>query len=265
MLELIDSHCHIHDSDYDFIVEDVLTQAARRGVKTMICVASNIRASKEALAFSKRHKTCHASLGIHPHEAIKTLKQLHSDFRYLKKLARQALKSGRVVAIGECGLDYFYHKQEDVRRRQRRLFSWHLELAKELQLPVIGHIRNASSDFWSIYERCQVPMVWHSFTDGKESVKKALQYKDFYFGISGIMTFTKDQNQLDGARQIPLERMLLETDAPYLTPAPYRGKVNKPEYLPITGRFMAQLQGQDWSRVAKQTTANARQLFSLTK
>ena len=263
MEPLIDSHCHIHDSEYDFLIDDVLRRAAAQNIRAMICVGTDGRSSREALAFSQKQPACWASLGLHPHTAVQPLSSLKESFAALAELARKNRPNKRLVAIGECGLDYFYHQDADIRQRQCQLFAWQLELAGELGLPLILHVRNAYQDFWSLYESFRLPAVLHSFSDTVEQVEKGLAYSELYFGLNGIITFSKDEAQLAAARAIPIRRLLLETDAPYLTPAPYRGKINKPEYLRIISDFLANLRGEEAGVLARQTTANAGTLFGL--
>lgn len=261
MTSLIDTHCHIHDSEYEFIIDDVLDQAKIQKIETLICVGTDLRSSKEALSFSQTHPQCYASLGLHPHLATQSLTDLKLQFERLKELAYKFFKSKKLVAIGECGLDYFYHKDLRIRDRQKQLFRWQLDLAKELNLVLIFHIRNAFDDFWPIYEDYKLPAVIHSFSDSADQVKRGLNYENLYFGLNGIITFSKDQAQLQAAKLIPDHKLVLETDTPYLTPAPFRGKVNKPEYLRIICNFLADLRQVEADLLATQTTNNAKRLF----
>ncbi|MYB39791.1 TatD family deoxyribonuclease [Candidatus Saccharibacteria bacterium] len=261
MEPLVDTHCHIHDSEYDFIIDEVLAGAEEQGLAAMICVGTSLRSSFEAVEFAGRHGTCHAAVGIHPHAAAASEAELERDFSALTDLAGRS--RDRLVAVGECGLDYFYHSDPDVRRRQAELFRWHLKLAADLELPLIFHVRRAFEDFWPLYETSRPSGVLHSFSDAAEQVDRALETGRLYFGLNGIMTFSKDAGQLAAARAIPADRLLLETDAPYLTPVPFRGKINKPEYLRFILDFLARLRGEEAGRLAAATTANARSLFNL--
>ncbi len=263
MEALIDTHCHIHDSEYDFLIEDVLKQASLEQIKAMICVGTDERSSHEALAFAQAESTCRASLGLHPHLATQSLEQLKTALKTLSTLAHSNSNQKCLVAIGECGLDYFYHKEEAIRERQRQLCAWQMDLARELKLPLIFHVRQAWSDFWPLYDRYRLPGVLHSFSDITKEVEKALSYPQLYLGLNGIMTFSKDEQQLAAAKAIPASRLLLETDAPYLTPAPHRGKINKPEYLRIILDFLAALRGEQAADLARSTTQNAVTLFKL--
>lgn len=263
MEALVDTHCHIHDSEYDFLINEVLRESRQAGIVAMVCVGTNLRSSAEAGALAAQHRDCYASLGLHPHLAINPLGDLERDFAALTRLAAKQATSGRLVAIGECGLDYHYHTDAAIRSRQRELLGWHLKLAAELELPLIFHVRAAFDDFWPIYERFKPAGVLHSFSDSPKRVEQALRYDKLRFGLNGIMTFTKDERQLKAAEVIPLERLLLETDAPYLTPAPLRGKPNRPQYLRIILDFLASRRGETPAQLAHATTANARELFGI--
>ena len=130
-------------------------------------------------------------------------------------------------------------------------------------MPLIFHVRQAFEDFWSLYDKFKLPAVLHSFSDAQIQVEKGLKYQDLYFGLNGIMTFTRDQHQLEAARSIPATRLLLETDAPYLTPVPFRGKTNQPGYLRIILDFLARLRDEEADSLTRQTTLNARSLFGI--
>ena len=263
MEDLIDSHCHIHDSEYDFLIDEVLKESEKQRIVAMICVGTNLRSSLEAIEFSFKQKNCYASFGLHPHLAVGSLEELKADFNLLRELAVKHHQSGRLIAIGECGLDYFYHQDAKIRQRQREMLNWHLELAQDLNLPLIFHVRQAFDDFWSFYDAFKLGGVLHSFSDAPAQVSRGLKYPDLYFGLNGIMTFTKDESQLIAAKAIPSSRLLLETDAPYLTPKPFRGRINKPQHLRIILDFLARLRNEEEDFLAKKTTANARSLFRI--
>ena len=264
MPALIDSHCHIHDSSYDFVVDEVLKQAAAAQVVAMICVGTDIRSCYEAESFCANKDNCFYSLALHPHEAAKAeLEDLAGQWQRLTDLAKSAQASGKLVAIGECGLDYFYHQDKEIQAKQKQLLSWQLELAAELKLPVIFHVRQAFADFWPIYDQYQPPGVLHSFSDKPAQIEQLLARPQLYCGLNGIMTFSQAQDQLAAAKAVPLARLILETDAPYLSPAPLRGKVNSPANLPLIAKFLADLRQESFDQLAQATTANSQQLFRL--
>ena len=263
-LELIDSHCHIHDPDYGFVIDEVLSAADQAGVGGLVCVGTDYRSSLAALEFAPAHRGCWSTVALHPHEAAKApLAELDQQFQRLARLARD--RPERLVAVGECGLDYYYHPEGDVRQRQQVIFQWHLDLAAELDLPLIFHVRAATDDFGRLYRAAGCPAgVWHSFTEGLEvALKSQADWPRLYFGLNGIMTFSRQADQLKAAQRLDSSRILLETDAPYLTPKPFRGKVNRPENLRVICQWLADWRGQSSQDLAQQTTVNSRRLFKI--
>ena len=261
---LVDSHCHIHDSQYDFDLAAVWDGVKRANLCRLICVGTSLETSRMAVDFSVRHSLCYPSVGLHPHLAAElSVHQLQDQFRQLKALALKERR--RLVAIGECGLDYHYHQDLAVRQLQQVLLNWQLELAADLKLPLIFHIRSAFADFWPIYQLANQPAgVVHSFSDSL-AVAQVINtnYRQLYFGLNGIMTFSKNPDQLAAAKAIADDRLILETDSPYLTPVPFRGKINTPENLRIILDFIANLRGQSSGHLARLTTRNANNLFDL--
>lgn len=240
---------------------DVLERAHEAGVTEIINVGVTPEDSREALrlaqdkqwAAEKTGVRMYATAGVHPHEASlgdKALDIIHD-------------MAEDVVAIGECGLDYFHNDVSA--EKQEYMLRMQIEIALEHGLPVVFHVRDAWVDFFRIvadYPRLRG--VIHSFTGHVEQVGQALEHQgELYFGLNGIMTFTKDEAQLEAARQIPRERLLLETDCPFLAPTPYRGKRNEPAYLPYVDEFLATLYGLSADDLAKVTTQNAYQLFDI--
>lgn len=263
-LELVDSHCHIHDPAYDFVVDEVLAAARQAGVGKMVCVGTDYQSSLAALEFAPAHEGCWSTVALHPHEAAKApLADLKRQFQQLADRARA--RPAGLVAIGECGLDYYYHRDDGVRQRQQVIFQWHLALAAELDLPLIFHVRAANTDFGRLYRAAGCPAgVWHSFTEGWGVARRAqADWPELYFGLNGIMTFSRQTDQLESARRLESGRILLETDAPYLTPEPFRGKVNKPENLRLICQWLADWRGQSAQDLAQQTTDNAGRLFKI--
>ncbi len=263
-MQLTDTHCHIHDSEFakkfEKTADQMINDAVEVDVTEFVCVGTDQKSSEEAVDFCSNHKNCHASVALHPHEAAdKTLGTLKKEFEVVENLAR----NNEIVAIGECGLDYFYHSSEDTREKQREVFRWHLELAMSLSLPVIFHIRDAFDDFFSIIDEYpEITGVVHSFSAGEEEAKGVVA-RGLYAGLNGIITFTKNQKQLDGAKQIPLEKLVLETDAPFLTPSPFRGTINEPKHVILITQFLSELRGESQALLAEQTTKNAKKLFKL--
>ena len=269
-MQIIDSHCHIHDPEfadkYDISVEQIIAEAAAEGVMQYICVGTSATSSSLAVAFADTHKGAYASLAVHPHEAeLLTPKKLASEIQVVRTLAQQ--KHAKVVAIGECGLDYYYHESQKVRDRQKALFRQHIDIAIQADLPLIFHIRSAFEDFFKILDEYKdqghkIQGVVHSFTAGTAELKGCID-RGLYIGLNGIMTFTKDQSQLDAAKAAPLDKILLETDAPFLTPKPFRGKMCELKHVVLTAQFLSELRGESLQVLAAATTANTLNLFRL--
>lgn len=246
----VDTHCHIHESSYPLDTNDVLAHADSQGVSTYVCVGTSIQSSKEAIDFSRDHKNCYASVGVHPHDT--------KDGYSIDQLVRD----DTVVAIGEIGLDYFY--QHSDKQTQKEALKAQLDVAVKHNLPVIFHVREAFDDFWPIFDSYggAISGVLHSYTDSIENLQRALQ-RGLYIGVNGISTFTKDLDQQDMFDTIPLDRFLLETDAPFLTPVPFRGKVNEPAFITTIAQYHADRRGISLKDIAKQTTENARALLRI--
>lgn len=267
-MQLIDTHCHIHEASatngVDFLQDiwqkatnpdpDAMRQAAAKaGVDRLICVGTSAKDSALAVNFVQERDNCWASIGIHPHEA----KDGPDALQMLATLADKP----KVVAVGECGLDYFY--SHSPKNDQEVALRAQIELALQHDLPIIFHVREAFDIFWPIFDSYSgIRGVLHSFTDTRENLDKALA-RDLLIGANGIMTFTKNQDQLDMIKAVPLQKILIETDAPFLTPVPFRGKVNEPAYATLVADFLAELRGEQIETLAAQTTQNALTLFKL--
>lgn len=258
-MEIIDTHCHIHSADYTLPVTEVEQHADKADVTTRFCVGTSVSDSILAVNFAKNRPNTWAAIGIHPHEA----KGGQPEFKKLQNLLTSELKNAapnqKIVAIGECGLDYYYGHSS--KKQQELALRFQIELALQHNLPLIFHVRDAYDDFWPIFDDYRgIRGVAHCFTDNKANLDKALQ-RNLYIGINGILTFTKNNWQIDLFKEVAWDKILLETDAPYLTPAPYRGKVNEPAYVRLVAEFLAELRGESLDFVAKVTTKNARELF----
>lgn len=270
-MELVDTHCHIQSIGLDIgerttrqlwakneelTAQKVIDSASEHGVTKLICVGCDLDDSKLAIDFVQNYKNCWASVGIHPHEA----KHYASKQEKLEQFAQLASQN-KVIAIGECGLDYYY--EHSPKKDQKILLEFQIELALKTKLPIIFHVRDAFDDFWPIFDKySDIKGVLHSYTDNSENLKKAID-RNLYIGINGIATFVKDDTQVEVYKSIPLNNLLLETDAPFLTPTPYRGKVNEPKRLGATADFLSELRGEDRKDLAKITTANANKLFGI--
>jgi TatD DNase family protein len=249
---LIDTHCHIHDSEfYPDSREDVYRQSIEAGV-IMLCVGTDERSSREAIEFANAHDNTYAIIGVHPHEAKEGWGEIETMLNE---------KSDKIVGIGEIGLDYFYtHSSKE---QQQVALRAQLALAVKYNLPVSFHVREAFDDFWPIFDEFEgIRGVLHSFTDGAHNFKEARK-RGLYIGINGISTFTKDEQQQQLFATIPLEAIVLETDAPFLTPTPLRGKVNVPAYVGRVAEHQAMLKQVSLDEIIRKTTENATVLFKL--
>lgn len=260
---MFDTHCHIHGELFELDANGAYEEAIDSGLEGMFCVGTSAQDSQLAAEFAQSHEKVWASIGHHPHEA----KDFDPhDEQVMALLARQP----KVVAIGECGLDYFY--EHSPKKLQEKVFRWQLELAQKNNLPVIFHIRgsrdnpqDAFDDLWRILDDFpDVRGVIHSFSATSIQLEQILK-RGLYVGINGIMTFTQDEDQIAALSKIPLEKLLFETDAPFLTPKPFRGKVNRPSYLKLVVEQIGERTGVEALKLANITTENVKSLFEITE
>ena len=250
---MVDTHCHIHEQNYALDVIDVIANASVNDVTKLICVGTTLDDSKIAVEFANKRSNIWASIGLHPHDSKLGL----SAYEDLQKI----VKKDKIIAIGECGLDYFYNHSSKI--DQISALEFQIDLAINNDLPMIFHVRDAFDDFWPIFDNFKgIRGVVHSFTASKKDLDKALS-RGLYIGLNGIMTFTKDQSQLDTAKAVPRDRLVLETDSPFLTPSPLRGKVNQPSNIKIIAEFLSSLRGETFNQLALQTTLNSERLFRI--
>jgi len=262
-LEFVDTHCHLHFDDYQQDVEQVIKAASSHRVNKMVCVGVNLEDSQRAVKLANRYDNLWAAIGVHPHEGAELIKDLEG----MKKLNLLS-KKPKVVAIGEIGLDYY--REHAPRQIQKEALHAQIKMGLPTGLPFIFHVRDALpagrqawGDFWQIIDSYpKIRGVVHCFSAHKQQLRDIL-LRGFYVGLNGIMTFTKDQDQLAAAKTVPLERLLLETDAPFLAPKPYRGQRCEPKHLAITAEFLANLRNESLQELAKATTKNAGELFGL--
>ena len=252
----VDSHCHLN---YKGLVEDqqgVLERARAAGVTQMLNISTRASEWAEVIATAERESDVMASVGIHPHEA-----DGHPDVQCGALVAKA--EHPRVVGIGESGLDYYYDHSD--RERQRLSFRIHIAAARETQLPLIVHTRDAEEDTYAILAeemgKGRYPALIHCFTAGQEFADKVLAL-GLYVSISGIVTFRNARALQDVAKTIPQDRLLIETDSPFLAPVPHRGRPCEPAYVADTARFLAELRNEPLEQLAAATSANFRTLFA---
>ena len=270
-MELFDTHCHMHEivekltPVYDKWREDgvernpddVIVRAHVAGVSRMICIGTSVEDSQLAVDFVVERMNVWASIGIHPHEA-----QRYIGKDNLLDAFRGLVNRPKVVAVGECGLDYFYgHSPKEA---QIEILKFQIELALEHDLPLSFHVREAFDDFWPIFEQYPgIRGVLHSFTDSQANMERAIGH-GLYIGMNGIATFAKSPAQQAMYQAIPMTNLLLETDAPFLTPTPYRGTICEPYHISVIADFLGGLRQEPTRDLARATTENALRLFRIT-
>ncbi len=261
---LVDTHCHINFDSYDEDRADVLARAAAVGVETIINPAVDLTTSRVILELTKQHTGMYAAVGVHPNSTVNFVDSMIDEIKVLAGTAK-------VVAIGEIGLDY--HWRESPKETQWKAFEAQLALAKQLELPVIIHNREASDDVMSILDHWAQdlppkikgrPGVMHSFSATEAIAERALA-AGFYLGFTGPITYKNADQLRHIATNIPIDRMLVETDGPFLTPVPYRGKRNEPSYIPLIVERLASLKQVSAETLGTTTTENAYRLFEMTK
>jgi len=258
MSRLIDTHAHLDLlADEGIAVADAVARAREAGVERIITIGIDLESSREAVRISEAHEDVFAAVGIHPHDSADYQSQTERELRALAS-------HPRVVAIGEVGLDYY--RDRSPRDRQRIAFRHQLDLAADLGLPVCIHCRDASQDMLRILtEHARKPetMVLHCFSGDDRLAAKMIDI-GCHISLAGPITFKNAIDAAQVARSIPLERLLIETDCPYLAPVPHRGKTNEPALLPLIAQRVAELRGIPLADVARATAANARDVFGLS-
>ena len=250
---IIDTHCHIHDSEFFLENREEAYRESREAGVVMVCVGTNIQASKEAIEFCRTHEACYPVVGIHPHD---TKDNDTNEIRALVEANRE-----QIVGIGEIGLDYFYSHSE--REVQMQALREQLQIAKDFDLPVSFHVREAFDDFWPIFDEFPgIRGVLHSFTDSQANLDEARK-RGLLIGVNGISTFTKEPRQQQLFTEVSLDSILLETDAPFLTPKPFRGKMNLPAYVTLVAAHQAELKSVSPDDVIRATTTNAQRIFGI--
>lgn len=249
-MKLIDSHCHIHDPEFFGDMREEVYERAVAADIGMITIGTDERSSAEAVKFADTHDLVWAAVGVHPHDTKEGWSRI-----------RQLAAGESVVAIGEIGLDYFYnHSPRDV---QIRGLEEQLQIARDYNLPVSFHVREAFADFWPVFDNFPgIRGVLHSFTDSRENAERGMA-RGLYIGINGISTFTRDVAQQELYWSLPLEKIIFETDAPFLTPKPFRGKMNEVGYVELVARWVATERGMAYEDVMQVSCRTTRALFNV--
>ncbi|MBU6435009.1 MAG: TatD family hydrolase [Nitrospirae bacterium] len=257
---LFDTHTHLDDTRYNQDREAMIARAQEAGVEAFVTIGCDLATSQAAVALAEQHPSVYASIGVHPHEVKHILDGWYDEFRRLAQ-------NKKVVAYGEIGLDYHYNHSSPKEQRER--FREQIRLARELGLPVIIHTREAQEDTITILEEeraSDIGGVLHCFSGDAWLAKNALGL-GFYLSFSGILTFQNATMLRDIAKTAPLDRLLIETDCPYLTPIPHRGRRNEPAYVSFVAQKLAELHadapGMSADTIGRITTGNAKRLFKI--
>ena len=256
-ISLVDTHAHIDGEDFDGDREEMLSRAKKAGVVAVVTFGDTMESSARVVKLTSSHENVFAGVGVHPENAF-PFTQADED-----RLAAWT-KEKNIVAIGEIGLDYYWEKDEDKRKLQRKMFVRQLALARDLDLPVCIHDREAHGDLMSILktEGRKNRGVIHCFSGSWEMAKELLKL-GWYIGVDGPLTYKNAAKLPEIVRQMPADRLLVETDCPYLSPLPYRGKRNEPAYVRITAECAAQIRGESLADFAEQTTKNACEIYGV--
>jgi TatD DNase family protein len=253
---LFDTHVHLNAEQYNEDLQEVIERAQSEGVSTMVVVGFDRPTIEKALQLCEAYDFLYASVGWHPVDAIDMTAE---DLEWLKELSSHP----KVVALGEMGLDYYWDKSpKDI---QKEVFRNQIRLAKEVNLPIIIHNRDATADIVQILKEedaKEVGGIMHCYSGSVEIAMECIDM-NFYISLGGPVTFKNAKKPKEVAEAVPLDSLLIETDAPYLTPHPYRGKRNEPAYVKLVAEQIAELRGMSFEEVAEATTKNAKKLFGI--
>ncbi|WP_078378400.1 TatD family hydrolase [Sutcliffiella halmapala] len=253
---LFDTHVHLNADQYEEDLLEVIERARKEKVMNMVVVGFDRKTIKRAMELVEQYEFIYAAVGWHPVDAIDMTEE---DLAWIEELASHK----KVVAIGEMGLDYHWDKSP--KEIQKEVFRKQIQLAKRVRLPIIIHNRDATADVVEILreeEAKEVGGIMHCFTGSLEVAKECMEM-NFYISFGGPVTFKNAKKPKEVVKEIPMEMLLIETDCPYLTPHPYRGKRNEPSYVRLVADQIAELRGMTLEEVAEKTTANAKKLFGI--
>lgn len=258
----IDTHCHLNFHAFKDDVDEVIKRAKKAGVEKFIVPGTDLYSSEKAVKLSHLYPEVYAAVGIHPHHTMSLTSQTTSFYHQAIIRLKELAKDKKVVAVGEIGLDYHIYKGSEgvsPKEKQRELFFEQLEIAHGLSLPVIVHCREAFNDLFSVLPEKNTGVL-HCFSGGLFHLKKALD-SGLYIGFDGNITY--DRPLLDIASRVPLDKLLLESDSPYLTPIPYRGERNEPKNIRYTAKVIAENNRKMISFIEEETYNNSRELFGI--
>ena len=253
-MKMVDVHAHLTDQKFDD-VEQVVLNAEENGVGKIICSAYNLLSSQQAVDLSKRFNQVYANVGIHPENVEEWSEETIKNLENLSK-------NSKIVAIGEIGLDYYW--RQDTKEKQKQIFVDQINLANKLNLPIVVHSREAMGDTIEILKnnRPNKESLLHCYSGSVESAK-ILMDLGFSFSFGGVVTFSNAKTAVEVVKSLPIEKILLETDCPYLTPVPFRGKRNEPKNVVYVADMIARIKNITIEEVAEKTTENAKRLFGI--
>lgn len=253
---LFDSHAHIDDSRFDQDRDQIIERAKESGLSYILNPGADLATSVKAVNLAEKYSMVYGAVGVHPHD----VKDMDED---TIEVLRSLCSKEKVVAVGEIGLDYYY--DHSPREAQRKWFERQIQLAKEVQLPIIIHDRDAHQEVFDIlsrYDAGKLGCVMHCYSGSVELAREYVKRR-IYISLAGPVTFKNAKKTHQVAQEIPLEWLLVETDSPYLTPVPHRGKRNEPAYVKLVAETIAEAKGISLEAVAAQTTMNAKKLFGI--
>ena len=255
---LVDTHAHLDFSDD---VDGWIARAKEKGVSKIICVGTSVEASRQCVEIAQKHSSndlqIYASVGIHAQDGREDIQKYGNPIGELEKIAKSSKK---VIAVGECGFDFRDGTSDEEKKFQKEIFEAQIGLAAQLKVPLLVHCRNAFAETFELLGKSSG--VFHSWTGDWEAAKRAIDL-GFYISFSGIVTFKNAPNVQEAAKKMPIERMLLETDSPFLAPEPVRGSKNEPKNVRIVAEFVASLRNLSPEHIAQETSENAERLFGI--
>ena len=259
-MTVVDSHCHQTDEQFKDDVQEVIEQARMAGVKKMIVPSVNLADAESVVTLVNQSEGLYGLAGVHPEEVIRN-SMLHVE---VDEWLAVIEKSKKIVGVGEIGVDFYWDKEKKTKGQQLQLFKAQMELARELKLPVAIHNRDAETEISQVLEKMgELPRGQFHCWSGSEEFLDWVLDKGFYVSFGGNVTFKNTQNLRGLAKKVPLDRLLLETDAPYLAPEPLRGQRNQPKNVKITLEFLAGWRGETVEGLARATTENVEKLFGV--
>ena len=261
-MELFDSHCHLDDERFDEDREEIIEKIKESGVTKLVSAGYSIVGSKRGVELSQKYQFIYTTCGISPNDIPQTEEELWKDIDKIRKLVKENLEYKKIVAIGEIGLDYYWEKDKERRELQKKAFVKQIELANDFDLPIVIHTRDAVMDTIEILKKNKVNKkgVFHCCPLNRELVKEALKL-DFYISFAGPVTFKNSKNANEIIQMVPNDKMLIETDSPYLSPEPLRGKRNDPRNVKYIAQKIAEVKELSINEVAEFTNQNAKRVF----